>query len=307
MKNALTYAVVMISSILFFSCEKVINPELQQADPVLVIDAWITNKPETQVIKINYTQPYFDSSLPEGASGASVSIADDQGTVYVFDEDPATKGNYQWTPSPGQGFGAVGRKYQLTVSLGGEVFLATSQMKRTTSVDSITFAQQQSRAAFPDGSFVAEFWGQDQPGVGDAYWIRTYKNGMLLNRPAEISLAFDSGFSPGGDFDGVVFIAPIRRSINSIDKDPADDTKLLPPLAEGDSIYVELHSLTLEAFDHVTQMKTQTNRNGGFGELFAKPLSNISTNIQNANPGGTKAVGFFSVSAVMGKGRKFIK
>lgn len=292
---------------LFFSCEKVINPELQQADPVLVIDAWITNKPEPQLVKITYTQPYFDSSIPTGVSGASVSIVDDAGSVYVFNEDPSNKGSYQWVPITGQTFGAIGRRYQLTALVGGETFQSFSEMKRTTPVDSVTFSQEQTRAAYPDGSYVAEFWGTDQLGKGDAYWIRSYKNGVLLNKPAEISLAFDSGFSPGGDFDAVTFIAPLRRSVNPLDKDPKDDTKMLAPFNEGDSIYVELHSLTAEAFDHLTQLKTQTNRNGGFGELFAKPMSNVSTNIQNVNPNGSKVVGFFNVSAVLGNGKRFKK
>ncbi len=298
---------IIFPSILLFSCEKVINPELEQADPVLVVDAWINDKPETQTVKITYTQPYFDSSLPEGVSGAAVSITDDLGTIYLFDENPTDKGNYQWIPSVGQTFGAVGRKYKLTVLLNGETFESNSAMKRTTAVDSITFSAEQVRAAYPDGSTVAEFWGTDQPGAGDAYWIRTYKNGMLLNRPSEISLAFDSGFSPGGDFDGIPFIAPVRRSVNAMDKDPKDDTKMLAPLAAGDSIYVEVHSLTREAFDHVTQLKTMANRNGGFGELFAKPLANISTNIQNQNASGSKVVGFFCVSAVKGNGKKYVK
>jgi hypothetical protein len=295
------------AAVLFFSCEKVINPELQTVDPVLVVDAWINNKPETQVIKITTTQTYFDSTLPTGVSGATVTVADDFGNVYSFVEDPANKGNYQWTPPSGGGFGIINRKYDLTVLLNGETFTSSTMMKRTTAVDSITFALQESRNRFPDNSYVAEFWGKDQVGLGDAYWIRFYKNGVLMNKPAEISLAFDSGFSSGGDFDGVAFIAPIRRSVNPMDTDPKDDTKLLPPFTSGDSLYVEIQSISTEAFEHLTQVKTQTNRNGGFGELFAKPLSNVSTNIANANANGSKVVGFFNVSAVQGRGKKFIK
>jgi hypothetical protein len=294
-------------SILFFSCEKVINPELQSADRVLVVDAWLTDKPETQIIKLTYTQPYFDSTLPTGVPDASVTVTDDLGKMYYFAADPSNIGNYIWTPASGRSFGQIGRTYNLKVVVGTETFTALSEMKRTTDIDSITFSQQQARAAFPDGSYVAEFWGRDMPGVGDAYWIRSYKNGVLLDKPSEISTAFDSGFSPGGDFDGVTFIAPIRRSINPLDKDPKDDTKMLMPFVNGDSIYVELHSITLEAFNHITQLKTQTNRNGGFGELFAKPLSNVSTNIYNINANGSKVVGFFSVSAVKGNGKKFTK
>lgn len=294
-------------SAILFSCEKVVDIDVPQAEPVLVVDAWITNKPEPQVVKLTYTQPYFDSSLPTGASGATVSIVDDQSTVFNFIEDTSNPGKYLWTPPVGSAFGGVGRKYKLTVLVGGETFESISVMKRTTLVDSITFKPEQTRVQYPDGSYVAEFWGKDSVGVGDAYWIRAYKNGVLLNKPSEINLAFDSGFSPGGDFDGVTFIPPIRRSVNAMDKDPKDDTKVLSPISSGDSIYVELHSLTLEAFNHVTQLKAQANQPGGFGELFAKPISNISTNVINTNSSGSKVVGFFCVSAVSGNGKKFVK
>jgi hypothetical protein len=48
----------------------------------------------------------------------------------------------------------------------------------------------------------------------------------------------------------------------------------------------------------------QTDRPGGFAELFSTPLANVSTNVTNLDPNGTKAVGFFNVSAVSGLGKK---
>ena len=51
-------------------------------------------------------------------------------------------------------------------------------------------------------------------------------------------------------------------------------------------------------------MRIQTDRQGGFAELFAVPLSNIATNITNTDTNGDKALGFFCVSAVSRGGKR---
>jgi len=295
--------IVLATSLVFFSCEDQINPGLESASPVLVVEAWINNKPGKQIIQLTKTQPYFDATVPPGVSGALVTVTDDLGTVFTFVDDGTNTGTYQWTPPVGQAFGGVGRKYKLTVQSGGETFEANSVMKRTASIDSVTFSTKNPQR-FPDGSYIGEFWATDPVGPGDLYWIRTYKNGVLLSKPSEISIAYDAGFSAGGDIDGVTFVPPIRRSINPVDTDPANKNKILKPFVPGDSAYVELHSLSLEAFDHLQQVSVQTQRNGGFGALFAQPLANVSSNIFNTNANGSKAVGFFNTSAVKGMGKK---
>jgi hypothetical protein len=70
-------------------------------------------------------------------------------------------------------------------------------------------------------------------------------------------------------------------------------------------VYVEIHSLSEASFTYLTQVAIQTDRPGGFAELFATPLANVSTNITNVNATGTKVVGFFNVASVSGLGRKF--
>ena len=42
------------------SCETIIDPRLEAADPVLVIDAWIDNRSAVQTITLTRTQGYFD-------------------------------------------------------------------------------------------------------------------------------------------------------------------------------------------------------------------------------------------------------
>jgi hypothetical protein len=233
-------------------------------------------------------------------------LTDDLNNNFSFTDDGMNTGTYQWIPSTGQTIGAVGRKFKLSVQVNGESFESTSQMNRTTPIDSITFKIQPD-FQYPDGSYIAQFWSTDPKGSGDTYWIRAYKNSVLLNKPSEINIAYDAGFSAGGDFDGATFIPPIREAINPNDKDPQNSKKTLPPYVPGDSVYVEIQSITLEAFNHLQQVEVQTQRNGGFGELFAKPLANVSCNVFNTNSNGSKVVGFFNVSAVKGLGKKFVK
>lgn len=293
-------ATVVFVALAFMACEDVIHPTLESADPVYVVDAWITNRAEPQVIRLTRSQPYFENVLPPGVSGAVVTIEDNQGNVYTFTEGSET-GTYVWTPVGNEVFGEVGLSYELTIIVNGETITSTTAMAGVPPVDSITFNKQEGTQFFDDLYF-AEFWATDLPEIGDAYWIKTYKNGQLLSKPSDINLAYDAAFR-GSDFSGVAFITPIRTAINAFDEE--DDGTIKSPYVVGDSLYVEINSLSTNAFDFLNEVVLQTDRPGGFGELFSTPLANVSTNVTNTNPAGTKAVGFFNVAAVSGLGRKF--
>ena len=303
--NRLIYILIVGVSLssLLFSCEDVINPTLEKAEPVLVIDAWLTNKPGVQQIVLTRTQPYFENILPPGVSGATVKVTDQNGKIYLFNESTKT-GVYEWVPAANEVFGSVGLRYNLSILVAGENFISESVMGRVPVIDSVTFFKEDA-TQFTDEQYLAEFWSTDPLESGDSYWIKTYKNGQVLNKPGEILTAFDAGFSKGGNFSGITFIAPIRRSINPFDEDPNDKNKTKSPYIVGDSIYVEINAVTEASFNFLNEMRIQTDRPGGFGELFATPLSNVSTNITNANAKGSKVVGFFNVGAVSGLGRKF--
>lgn len=283
------------------SCEDVIHPTLEPAEPVLVVDAWLTDLPGDQQIILTQTQPYFESEVPTGVSGASVLVRDGQGRVFFFYENITKPGHYEWTPS-GADTLRVGSAYQLEITSGTQSYIAQSYMGRVPRVDSITFEEDDNLST--GGKLTrAEFWATDPVGFGDAYWIRTYKNGSPLLKPSEINIAFDAGLSVGGPADGVVFIAPVRRRINPNDQN--EDGTLISPIVHGDTILVQIHSITEAAFTYLNQVSIQTNRPGGFAELFATPLANVSSNILNTNKSGPPAVGFFNVSAVSSNGGRF--
>ncbi len=283
-----------------FSCEDEVQLNLRDAPPVLVVDAWINDIPEDQVIRLTMTQPYFESSLPDGVTGASVVVTDDLGNSYVFEEDQP--GVYVW-PYEGSVLGEVGRDYQLTINTGEDVYTASSRMNRVPAVDSVVFTYREDGDAFREQGWYGEFVATDLVGAGDAYWIKSYKNDTLLLRPFEINLAVDAGFSTGGTIDGVVFIQPIQDAVNPLN----DDLDAIIPYEPGDSLYVEIHSLTIDAYNFMSQLAIQTQRDGGFDEIFAEPLENLPTNLERVSGNSNEpVVGFFSVSSVKGNGKKLI-
>ncbi|MFT7032364.1 MAG: hypothetical protein ACJA2S_000863 [Cyclobacteriaceae bacterium] len=285
--------------LLFASCDDVINPELPEADAVLVVDAWVNNLPQEQVIKLTSSQSYFDNNFPTGTEGAEVFITNGTDT-YLFDH--TTNGAYVWTPAANETFGDIGMEYTLTVKYDNEEYTSTAVMNPVPKVDSVTFKYEEETTFLPE-SYLGEFWSRDLLGEGNTYWIKTYKNEEQLEKPSEINIAYDAGFSKGGGLDDIIFIPPIREAVNPFDEDGNGD--FLSPYADGDSLFVEIHSINEDAYNFLTNVRVQTDRPGGFGELFAQPLANVPTNIENTNSNSSKvAQGFFNVAAVEFNGKK---
>ena len=280
----------------FLSCEDIITPNLPTNDPILVVDAWVNNLNQPQKIFLSTTQDYLDSTSSPSVTGAVVKVSDDLGNVYEFVESDA--GEYVWQPdSIYKNLGKVGTSYLLSIVQGGEEFIAHSAMNRTSTIDSVNFV----RGQFPEGSYYAEFWSREESGIGDAYWIKSYKNGIYQNGLGDIITCIDAGASSeGAVIDGIPFIPPVRRGITRFETD--DDGNFISPFDKGDSLYVEIHSVSFEAFDFLNKTAIQINRPGGFSELFAVSLSNVPTNISAVNNQNFPVVGFFNVSSVHGLG-----
>ena len=118
----------------------------------------------------------------------------------------------------------------------------------------------------------AELYARDLPGKGDTYWVKSYRNDTLLNRPQELNIIYDATFDAGTDIDGTTFIRPLRFGINAVDDDG------LPRFLEsGDKVRSEIHSISNQAFTFLQIVQEQTT-NGDNG-IFALPIANSRGNI----------------------------
>ncbi|MEM6359692.1 MAG: DUF4249 domain-containing protein [Bacteroidota bacterium] len=292
-------AIIVLASGLL-GCEDPIDVTLEEAEPVLVVDAWINNKPELQIIKLSMAQPYFDSRLPPPVSGATVVVSSSANETFIF-EERNTPGDYVWDPSTSaNGIGEIETEYQLQIEVNDEIYVSISQINRVPTIDSIKFTFKEELNQFQPEGYYGEFVSADPRGEGDTYWIKTFKNGIYQNRPFDLTIAYDAGFSQGGLIDGVVFIQPLQDSVNPLNEDLDE----IVPYEIGDSLYVEIHSITNDAFFFLQELQIQTQRDGGFDEIFAEPFENVPSNIINADENGEDIIGYFNVAAVSGSGRK---
>ena len=287
---------ILLIAFVFFACENIIYPELEPSLEQYVVDAWLNDLPGSQKIFLSKSNNYFMSELPKLLSGAEVYVTDEEGNRFDFEE---TEEGYVWGDSLSISFLQLETSYQLNVSIDGIQFSGTSEMNPVPPVDSITFKYQEEDFFTAEDYYLAEVVATDLVGSGNTYWIKAWKNGVYLNKTSEINIAYDAGFSAGGNIDGQVFIQPIQELINPFDPGQTDDELTKPPYSIGDTVYVEIHSISESAFYFLNEVKIQTVRSGGFGALFAPPFSNVSTNLMNEDVNSAiHPVGFFNVSAI---------
>ncbi|GMQ30689.1 DUF4249 domain-containing protein [Algoriphagus confluentis] len=298
LQNRITSTALLLAFIFGFSgCETDFQPDLEQAEKILVIDAWVTQEMKKQEIRVYYSKPYFDNSPIELIQGAQVKIEDMQsGQVYSFLPD---QNAYSWTPQ-NEALGKVGNSYKLSVTIQGETFEAIAKMGRVPAIDTITFEYKEKDLLIKSDYYSAEFLATDPQGKGDTYWIKAFKNGQFLSKGVELNMAYDAGFSSGQSVDGKPFISTIRKDfINPLDNVEGKNGEFKPPYLPGDKIRVEIHSIDQPGYEFLYQLYYQINRPGGFGELFSIPLANVPTNLESTKNGSqTLVAGFFNVSAV---------
>lgn len=290
--------------VLLIACDDQIEADLTEIDPIIVIDAWLDDTGNGQRISVRRSQQYFDSSPLTGIEDAIVTITDDDGNTYPFTH--TGQGEYLMVTGADM-FAEVDRVYNLRVETSEGTFFSQTAMNRVPEIDSISFRFEEEQAPFLPDSYFAEVWARDPDGAGDTYYIKTWKNGDFLDEPGEISIAYDAGFSAGGNVDGLIFIQPIRDSVNPFDEDRSENAEydFLAPYLFGDSIYVEVHSISNEAFFFFQRVQVESGRTGGFAELFSTPLANVPTNII-AEDENIPVLGFFNVAAVSTMGRTLV-
>ncbi|WP_428654149.1 DUF4249 domain-containing protein [Runella sp.] len=277
-----------LSLVVLTSCEDVVDLDIKSGNSQLVVDGWVTNQATEHTIRLTESAPYFDNTPAKPVLNASVIVTDDKGKVFTF-KDVKNNGYYVWKPTSAKDtLGRVGGTYTLNVKFGTEEYTAVSKLNRVPKIDSMTYFFDKLPVAPSDGSpkegYKPEFFARDFTGEGDCYWIKSYRNGKYYNKASDISTAYDAAFSPGANSDGLIFILPIRQSV----------VPQLEFALEKDTVKVELQSVSLAGYYFLNQVRIEST-NGG---LFATAPSNIFTNINNINPNGRKALGFFGAAGV---------
>lgn len=120
MKNIQYICLLILLTGLFSSCEDVIELELKDTDPRIVIDASLNANTETINVLITETNDFYNNDTPVGITNATVVLTAEDGTILDIPE--STDGQYslenvQIVP---------GDKYSLKVTIADEEYNAST-------------------------------------------------------------------------------------------------------------------------------------------------------------------------------------
>lgn len=263
MKN-IKHILLLFTVLLFWSCEEVIDADLETAPARLVAEAnidWVrgTNG-RRQTIKLTKTRGYYDSVIPV-VEDATVFVTNSSETIFYFDEDAGT-GNYIC-----QNFIPVaGETYVLTIIADGQTYTATEGMQQ---VPVITRTAQTNTGGFLGEDVEVRYYYNDFPDEDNFYMSRIEAD--MIPFP-EYDLASDEFFQGNEMFEWFS------------DED----------LKAGDVVSIELFGISEQYYEY---MNVLLEAAGGGSPFSAIPVA-ARGNIVNQTNADNYALGYFRVCEV---------
>lgn len=254
-----------LAAIAFFSCEKTIELDIAQADPVVVIEGLVTDHPDMQYVKISHSKPFGGPGSSPAVSGASVSVTDENGQVIVFAE--ASPGYY----TPVEPFaGKAGTTYGLSVKLDGQLYTAEEEMQFLLPLDSLSVREDPEEKADPEEEgryYEVLIYGREPQATEDYYLFKFYRNDTLWNNDGSWIFAYD----------------------DTILGERIHDLPMPMYFAKDEHARLEMYAITQRAYRYYLDLNSNINNDGG---MFSGQPANTRTNIE----GG--ALGYFQASVL---------
>jgi Domain of unknown function (DUF4249) len=183
-KSTFIYS-ILITTIALASCKKVIDININDAAPQLVIQGNVTNVAGITTVTISKTINYSQDNFFPTVSGAVVTIKDSTAGITA----PLTEiaaGTYQTSILQG----IPGHTYLLNVFLNGSAYKASSTMATPVTLDSVTF---QINSGFGQTQINPMPNFQDPAGISNYYqFVQT-----INNKTVKKTFVFDDRLSDG--------------------------------------------------------------------------------------------------------------
>lgn len=227
-----------------FSCKKLIDVNLKNADVQTVITGEVNNLPGPYKVTVSKSLNFTSDNNFPPVSGALVTIIGNGITETLEEKEP---GNY-FTKNL---IGKPGENYKLTVSFDGKTYTSSSVMPKPVRLDSLTFVLGRGNDIYPVANF------QDPPGTNNYYQFIEFVNGKKFGNGRGNSV-FDDRLSDG-------------RYITRTLYDDSSDIK------EGSVLKVQMNCIDKNVFTYLNELFQISGNGGGFSSPApANPESNIS-------------------------------
>jgi hypothetical protein len=242
-------------------CKKVIQVDLNDAAPQIVIESEITNGAGPFQVKISKTVNFSATNSFPPVSGAFVQVTDsNNGVVYIFNE--TTPGTYT-----SNGFsGTVNHTYALSAAVAGTIYTASSTMPPAVQLDSVSFIQNVDLNNKSAINAVVNF--QDPAGLGNYYQFTEIVNGFQVPN----IFVFEDRLSDGKYIRDALYNDTIR-------------------IHQNDSLLVKMYCVDKNIYNYFLTLAAVTGNNNFQSASPANPNSNISNG----------ALGYFSAHTISQK------
>jgi hypothetical protein len=249
-----SYILIFFVSFFVYSCEKVIDVDLNEANQAVVIEGNLNNENGELKVSISKTGSYFGNDAMENISNANVVFKHHTGELITINE--ISTGVY----ADDHLLVRPGNMYELIVELNGEKYTAESFLNEPVTIDSVAYSYFNGNGFF-DGGYRVKLYFSDPPESDNYYRIKVYKNSELQNDVNDLIVFDDSAIN------GKTIEVTLRGQ----------------SFADGDKARVELITLDENAFEYFSTLRDLINTNPG-SPAPANPISNFSNG----------ALGYFS-------------
>ena len=249
MKNTLFLRFAIAGTMLFLAsaCQKVIDLDLKEAAPRLVIEGQLVNDGQPCTVQVSRSASYTDTNTFPGVSGAVVTLSDDAGGLETL-AATSNAGQYWGRTILGQ----AGRRYTLRVEVEGDAYVAVSTLPAVVPLTGL----KAEKSGFGDNiQITPEFL--DPAGVRNYYLFRQYRNGRL-NKTL---------FLQNDDLtDGKANARPL------LGRGGEDEDKV----ASGDSVRIEMQNVDAGVYEYLRTLNQVLQGNAASP---ANPKTNFSGNV----------------------------
>jgi hypothetical protein len=242
-------------------CEKVINVDLNEAAPHIVIEGLITDGLGPYTVTISKSGSYFNQPTLPPVSGAMVIITDNYGTIDTVKEK--TPGIYITSKT----IGIPGLTYTVKVLSEGQEYDGSSTIHSHVNIDSLTLVKSESSRIDFGGNnqreshFELHCFFKDPP-EKNFYRIKSIRNDSINTQSYRL---YDDQYTNGEETE--------LRVANA---------------SAGDTFRIELMSLDEQTYGYYRTLADLLHTNPVFGSTPANPNTNLSNG----------ALGYFGACAV---------
>lgn len=240
--------ILVIAIFVLSSCEKVIDVDLNSADPQMVLEANLPANSDSLWISITQTADYFSNDPNPVVDGANIEFTDGDGNTTLAN----AMGNGRYLV---HGINAkVANAYSIKADVQGQITEAESYMPPTVLLDSVTFEYFPPND-FSDGTYAINLAFQDPPDTINYYQIVIRVNGQVEGNIT----VFDDKFYQGAYLDIPLFGYDIEQ---------------------GDLVEVELQSIDANVYEYFVTLASIVSQTGPPGIAPGNPTTNLKGDIQ---------------------------